>query len=352
MMGYVLDGVELKPSNQQRNFLDGLFTSDKVRRVVFDMGPMKALGEVGLRALFYQKYRDTIGSSVTLACLRCLNDCESLEAMNSTLIMLIPKVTAPEHITKFRPISLCNVLYKIITNTLANRLCLALGEIVKLLKKIIDDYMNASGHLVNYSKSTMCESSSVGQGESVRLATILGFHVVVCHDRYLGLQCFVGRNKRKLFVDIVDIVWNRLKSWQDKFLSMGGKEILIKTVVQSISKYSMSLFHLPKGENALVNQLKTIVEEWDLGLILANVLEEDTVAILSLPVVVSLLIVESLASDSVHMFMKYLSSSSDPEYAEYARACPSMPEPVFWSVVGLLYSLPSKFPWESLPFNP
>lgn len=49
---------------------------------------------------------------------------------NDALLVLIPKVGKPEHITQFRPISLCNVLFKIITKTLVGRLK---GVITKLI---------------------------------------------------------------------------------------------------------------------------------------------------------------------------------------------------------------------------
>ena len=44
--------------------------------------------------------------------------------------MLIPKVENPESITQFRPISLCNVVYKVISKLLANKLKLLLLEII------------------------------------------------------------------------------------------------------------------------------------------------------------------------------------------------------------------------------
>ena len=44
------------------------------------------------------------------------------EGTNDTLLVLIPKTDHPKLISHFRPISLCNVNYKVVTKTLSMRL--------------------------------------------------------------------------------------------------------------------------------------------------------------------------------------------------------------------------------------
>ncbi|KAK3222006.1 hypothetical protein Dsin_009031 [Dipteronia sinensis] len=67
---------------------------------------------------------------MTKACLKNLNDGESIAGINNTVMCLIPKVNSVESITNFRPISLCNVIYKIVAKALENRLRNVIGEVI------------------------------------------------------------------------------------------------------------------------------------------------------------------------------------------------------------------------------
>ena len=71
-----------------------------------------------------------MGDEVCLAVLNTLNSGILPHYLNMTHIALIPKVKNPSNVTEFRPISLCNVLYKLISKVSANRLKKVLPNII------------------------------------------------------------------------------------------------------------------------------------------------------------------------------------------------------------------------------
>jgi hypothetical protein len=106
------------------------FTTDEVTNAISSMKGLAAPGPDGLPAIFYHTYWEIINKDVINTVLQVLNNKEDPSPLNDTYICLIPKNKDPTHPGDFRPISLCNVILKIITKTMANRLKLILPDVI------------------------------------------------------------------------------------------------------------------------------------------------------------------------------------------------------------------------------
>lgn len=71
-----------------------------------------------------------MGDDVIGAVKEFFNQRSSLTSINQIFIALIPKIRVPKVISDFRPICLCNVFYKIISKTLANKIKEVFSKII------------------------------------------------------------------------------------------------------------------------------------------------------------------------------------------------------------------------------
>ena len=95
-------------------------TADEVKNAIFSMHPDKAPGPDGMTPAFYQKHRSIVGNDVVNMTSRFFQEGVIEPSLNETNIVLIPKKKNPVTVGDLRPISLCNVLMKVITKVLSN----------------------------------------------------------------------------------------------------------------------------------------------------------------------------------------------------------------------------------------
>ena len=98
------------------------FSRDEVEAALKSLEPLSTPDPNDMPPTFFQTYWSIVGDDVSSTVLNRLNNCSLPTTINHTFITLIPKVKSSEKISEFRPISLCNVIYKLVSKVLANRL--------------------------------------------------------------------------------------------------------------------------------------------------------------------------------------------------------------------------------------
>ncbi|KAK2438202.1 hypothetical protein QL285_023013 [Trifolium repens] len=327
-------------------------TKEELREALFQMHPDKAPGLDGFNPAFYQHFWDLCGDDIFAAAKEWLDRGFFPSSLNETNICLIPKCDNPTVMKDLRPISLCNVLYKMVSKVLANRLmyclekcvseeqsafiegrsildnALIVVEIINALKRrtrgrkgdlalkidiskaydrvdwgfmregltalikksvasgdlhgiqicrgapvvshllfaddcfllcmstvaecnhlmsLLKTYGDASGQEIKLSKSEVFFSRNLSLLAQEDLSRMMGVRLVLGTGNYLGLPSMIGRKKKEVFAYIKDRIWKRINSWRGRALSRAGKEVMIKSVLQAIPSYIMSIYLLPEG---------------------------------------------------------------------------------------------------------
>ncbi|KAL0295118.1 UNVERIFIED_CONTAM: hypothetical protein Sangu_3204100 [Sesamum angustifolium] len=129
---------ELKHSvtTTEASLLVAPVTQAEVKEAFFDIDVESAPGPDGYTAAFYRTAWPVVGQAVFQAVGEFFRTGNLLKQINTTLIVLIPKVNLPIFVSDYRPISCCNVLYKAITKILVKRM-------QRVLPLLIDYSQNA-----------------------------------------------------------------------------------------------------------------------------------------------------------------------------------------------------------------
>ena len=120
-MQHITDCLSVVPnqvSNEMNVELTKPVSNVEIKIVVFSLGALKSPSRDGLNGTFFQNYRDVVGENI----------CETIKAFfqgglcRRTLmkhkLFLVLETAGPEKVGHFRPISLYNFAYKIITKIL------------------------------------------------------------------------------------------------------------------------------------------------------------------------------------------------------------------------------------------
>ena len=122
--------------------------------------------------------------------------------------------------------------------------CKGTSANIQVLSDIFVRYAQISGQLINPQKSTIY-AGSMSHSRILNVSNSLGFGIGTIPFLYLGVPFFKGKPKAIHFQPLVDRIKIKLASWKASLLSFAGRLELIRSVVQGMMIYSISIYSWP-----------------------------------------------------------------------------------------------------------
>ena len=107
-----------------------MVTEEEIKAALWSLKAFKAPSPDGLHAGFFQRFWLVVGRSISEEVLTVFRERKIMDYMNNTNIVLIPKTQGPKSIGSYRPISLCNSVYKIVSKILVGRIGPLLEQLI------------------------------------------------------------------------------------------------------------------------------------------------------------------------------------------------------------------------------
>lgn len=126
----VLEEVPTVVTAQMNESVTTLATGEEVWKALFMMHPEKAPDPDGMTALFFQRVWQVIKGDLLELVSGFLRSGSFDKKLNETNFCLIPNMERPTRMANLRPISLCNVRYKIISKVFCQRLTKLLPDMI------------------------------------------------------------------------------------------------------------------------------------------------------------------------------------------------------------------------------
>ena len=107
--------IHLVVDERRNKELVSKVTEDEVRKAIFSMGAFKAPSPDGVPLAFFQEFYEIIKYNFFDVTRDFLRTSRILKELNQNFLALVSKFDNPTHMEDFKPISLCNTIYKIIS---------------------------------------------------------------------------------------------------------------------------------------------------------------------------------------------------------------------------------------------
>ena len=126
--------------------------------------------------------------------------------------------------------------------------------------KVVRKYGKASGQCINFDKSSLLFGKRINANSRQEIKDVLGIQNEGGMGTYLGIPEDISGSKCKLFAFLKDKLMHSVNEWIYRWLSKGGKEVLIKSILLALPTYVMSTFLLPL--ETCENLARAIAQFW------------------------------------------------------------------------------------------
>ncbi|KAM1376755.1 hypothetical protein PS1_038740 [Malus domestica] len=122
--------IESRLSIEDNQGLTAMVTDCEIMEAAYQIPLTRAPGPDGFSGCFYQDHWDTVGPDVIKIVKAFWHSGTLLRKLNHTNLVLILKMKCPKNMSQYKPIALCNVIYKIIAKVLTNRLKRVMPKVI------------------------------------------------------------------------------------------------------------------------------------------------------------------------------------------------------------------------------
>jgi len=103
-----------------------------------------------------------------------------------------------------------------------------------------------SGQHIKFQKSFLQFGHKVTEEIRVEIQQVFGIITIGGMSSYLGIPESFGGSKTQIFGFLNEMINSKVNSWTVRFITKGGKEVLIKYVASAMPNHVMSCYRLPK----------------------------------------------------------------------------------------------------------